>query len=102
MASSIGVNSVMTRTSRVRVVVVEQHRQERRASGARPEGVVDRDRRALLLLDLGRVVVGVLLDLLLFLLALDELIPVVDELAVVLNRPDASAAGVVEHDRGGR
>ena len=81
----------------VGVVVVEQDREARGASGTRAQVVVDRHRRLLVLLDL-RVVVGHLF-LLLVVVPLDQVGPVVDELAAAGDRPRPARGGVVRDDR---
>nr|RZI35508.1 hypothetical protein BJQ95_02141 [Cryobacterium sp. SO1] len=84
----------------VRVVVVQQHRQGDRATGAGTELVVDRDRRHLGVLVVRRGVVGACRRLLLVGDRVDEVVPVVDEFVALLHVPGGAVVGVVEQQPG--
>ena len=84
----------------VGVVVVEQHGQHARATGSGAELVVHGDRRLLHLLQLGRGLVVRFRLVLLLVLVEDQLIPVVDQLALGLHGPAGPARLVVQGDPG--
>ena len=81
----------------VRVVVVEEHREQRRPPRPRAELVVDGHRRHLGLLDRRLGLGVVLLDRLVVPLVREQGVPVVDEPVVVGCRPGLAAAGIVQH-----
>ena len=83
----------------VRVVVVQQHRQERGTTGSRAELVIDGNGRYLALLDGGFLVGVILLDGLLVGFDREELVPVVDEPVVGGCRPRLARGPVVQHER---